>query len=78
MLLRINIDRVTEEMGNANTVVIDEISMMGALKFYKVDQILRKVGDEGKPFGGYNMILLGDFLQLRPVKQVYCFIRPSY
>lgn len=50
------------------TIVIDEISMVRADLLDCVDRFLRLNGPEGKlPFGGVQMIFIGDLYQLPPV-----------
>ncbi|MGN0867594.1 MAG: ATP-dependent RecD-like DNA helicase [Oligosphaeraceae bacterium] len=68
-----------EEMGNpkkialiraAKTLVVDEISMVRSDLFLAMDLRLRSLAlgrDQGKPFGGKQIILCGDFFQLPPV-----------
>ncbi len=54
----------------AKTIVIDEISMVRSDVFAAVDIRLRslaKGGNREKPFGGKQMIFVGDFFQLPPV-----------
>ncbi|MDR0789240.1 MAG: AAA family ATPase [Bacteroidales bacterium] len=48
-------------------IIIDEISMVRADVLDAVDDILRKVRRNSKPFGGVQMLLIGDLLQLPPV-----------
>ncbi len=49
-------------------LVIDEISMVRADVFEAIDQFLRRYGPhKGKPFGGVQMLLVGDLCQLPPV-----------
>lgn len=49
-------------------IVIDEISMVRADIFDTVDRFLRKFGPSPKkPFGGVQMVLMGDLCQLPPV-----------
>jgi ATP-dependent DNA helicase PIF1 len=49
-------------------LVIDELSMMPAELLEKLDEIGRIVRRNGaKPFGGIQLLLVGDFLQLPPV-----------
>ncbi|HRH23536.1 MAG TPA: AAA family ATPase [Candidatus Magasanikbacteria bacterium] len=51
-----------------DAIVIDEISMVRADLFDCIDIFLRKAGkDKRKPFGGVQMILIGDLYQLPPV-----------
>lgn len=50
------------------TLVVDEVSMLEASFFDLVDCIARCVRNRpGEPFGGIQLILSGDFLQLPPV-----------
>ena len=44
--------------------------MLGCHKLLKIDSILRKVQKVPAPFGGLDVIFVGDFAQLAPVKQV--------
>ncbi|XP_004347698.1 ATP-dependent DNA helicase PIF1 [Capsaspora owczarzaki ATCC 30864] len=51
------------------TLVIDEISMVSAYLFDLLNQVIQQVLGSNKPFGGIQLILCGDFLQLPPVIQ---------
>lgn len=48
-------------------LVIDEISMVDAELFDKLESIARKIRNNENPFGGIQMIVTGDFFQLPPV-----------
>src|SRR5208283_2007452 len=51
-----------------NAVIIDEVSMVRADLMDCIDIFLRLYGpDEGRPFGGIQMIFFGDLFQLPPV-----------
>lgn len=50
-----------------DTLVIDEISMVRADLFDMIDCALRKIRANSQPFGGVQLILVGDLLQLPPV-----------
>jgi ATP-dependent DNA helicase PIF1 len=52
---------------NANTLVIDEVSMMTPDLFEKLEEIARTVRRNQLPFGGLQIIMVGDFYQLPPV-----------
>lgn len=52
-------------------LVIDEISMIDGHLFEKVEEVARMVRNNPAPFGGIQLILCGDFLQLPPVKNNY-------
>jgi len=54
-------------------LIIDEISMVGYRLFSAIDRVLRNKYDLTKPMGGVRCIFSGDFLQLQPVKDEYCF-----
>ena len=59
----------------ATTVlIIDEISMMNSDFFDKLENLAKKIRKIDEPFGGIQIILSGDFLQLPPVKSNdFCF-----
>ena len=62
----------------AKIVVVDEISMMTAELFDKLDKIGQKIRGNSKPWGGIQLVFLGDFYQLPPIGEddefpPYCF-----
>lgn len=48
-------------------LVIDEISMVRADLLDAIDDVLRRFRDRNKPFGGVQLLLIGDLQQLAPV-----------
>ncbi|EDP96785.1 HRDC domain-containing protein [Kordia algicida OT-1] len=48
-------------------VIIDEISMVRADVLDGIDAVLRRYKDRTKPFGGVQLLLIGDLQQLSPV-----------
>ncbi len=48
-------------------LVIDEVSMVRADLLDAVDQVLRRYRDHDRPFGGVQLLLIGDLRQLPPV-----------
>jgi hypothetical protein len=48
-------------------LVIDEISMVRADLLDGIDRVLRKIRNTNKPFGGLQLLLIGDLQQLAPV-----------
>jgi ATP-dependent DNA helicase PIF1 len=48
-------------------LIIDEISMLPLVLFEKIDYIFKKIKGNNQPFGGVQMLLSGDFLQLEPI-----------
>jgi hypothetical protein len=50
-------------------LIIDEISMVRADMLDGVDSVLQRYRRSGKPFGGVQLLMIGDLLQLPPVVQ---------
>lgn len=48
-------------------LVVDEISMVDGELFDKLEQIARTLRNNGRPFGGIQLVVTGDFFQLPPV-----------
>jgi len=59
--------RLAATLGNITRLVIDEISMVRADILDAIDARLRAARGPGKPFGGVQLVMVGDFLQLPPV-----------
>ena len=61
-------------------LVIDELSMIDGALFDKLEYVARMVRKNPLPFGGIQLILTGDFLQLPPVKSGggFCFESRSW
>lgn len=67
-----------------NLLVVDEVSMLSAFMLEYLDKLFKMVRKNNYPFGGIQVIFIGDFLQLPPVatseeikiypaKGQYCF-----
>lgn len=52
---------------NLKCLLIDEISMVRADQFDFVDRLLREVKNRPEPFGGVQVVVVGDFFQLPPI-----------
>lgn len=52
---------------SVDLVVIDEISMVRADILDAIDRVLRTYRDHSRPFGGVQMLMIGDMQQLAPV-----------
>ena len=48
-------------------LIIDEISMVDGDLFDKLEAIARAIRNNGRPFGGIQLVITGDFFQLPPV-----------
>ena len=61
------------------TLIIDEISMMDPNLFDKLESMARTIRRNDKPFGGVQLILSGDFLQLPCIgTDKFCFEAESW
>ncbi len=60
-------ERVAKRIARAKVLVIDEVSMLDARVFGMVDQVVRAVRKRDEPFGGMQVVLVGDFFQLPPI-----------
>ena len=56
-----------QRIRSAQTIVIDEISMLPGRVLDYLDFHFRKIRQKDKPFGGIQIVAVGDFLQLPPV-----------
>lgn len=63
---------------NLQTLIIDEISMMDNELFDIINDLLKYIKKNNKVFGGIQVILVGDFYQLPPISNDYCFISPNW
>ena len=61
--------RATLRWLKTDTLVIDEVSMMTPDLFEKLEEIARTIRRDQRPFGGLQIIMVGDFYQLPPVSK---------
>ena len=59
-------------------LLLDEVSMIGETTFNDLDMRLQKIMNNDKPFGGISVILIGDLMQLPPVRQKCIFDEVNY
>ena len=82
---RFSVDELTERMSSPSetyevekvqylksldTVIVDEVSMISAAILDQIECVCRAVKKNDELFGGIQMILVGDFKQLRPVPNI--------
>lgn len=58
---------LAKRIKNTNVLIIDEISMLDAPMLDAVDLICRYFKNVERPFGGIQVVFVGDFFQLPPV-----------
>lgn len=61
--------QLKSKIQRAQVLVIDEISMLSAKQLEAVDQVTRAIRQSQAPFGGLQVILVGDFFQLPPISK---------
>jgi hypothetical protein len=54
-------------LANLELLIIDEISMVRPDVLDQIDLILRNIKETGQPFGGVQLLLIGDLSQLSPI-----------
>jgi ATP-dependent DNA helicase PIF1 len=50
-------------------LIMDEVSMVDGDLFDKLESIARTIRNNGRPFGGIQLVITGDFFQLPPVPE---------
>jgi len=78
ILTRIMKYDVVERIRSCKLLAIDEISMLDDTMLDLLDETLAQVRGQDAPFGGIQIIVIGDFLQLPPVSRknenkTFCF-----
>ena len=58
---------IVKRINRTHVLIIDEISMLSAKMLDMVDLVCREIQQSGEPFGGMQIILVGDFFQLPPI-----------
>lgn len=60
-------EKTSKRIKKAQVLVIDEISMLDGAVLDMVDQVCRAARQKAEPFGGLQVIFVGDFFQLPPI-----------
>ncbi len=68
---------IAKRIKGAAVLIIDEISMLSPQVLDAVDQVCRHVRESIAPFGGLQVVLVGDFFQMPPVTRHDAFA-PSH
>lgn len=65
---------------STDLIVIDEISMVRCDLLDAIDNVLRRYRDRSKPFGGVQILMIGDLQQLAPVvkEEEWLLLKPYY
>ncbi len=62
-------DRLVKRYNNTDILVIDEISMLHGQRLDMINQLAKLLRGNEAPFGGLQVILVGDLFQLPPVSR---------
>lgn len=62
-------ETVVKRIRRTATLIVDEVSMLSPNLLTMVDQVCREVKSRQEPFGGMQVVLVGDFFQLPPVQR---------
>ncbi len=60
---------LAKRFAKTNILIIDEISMLSGIFLANLDRLLRSTRFSQEPFGGIQVVLVGDFFQLPPVSR---------
>lgn len=58
---------LTKRIRHTRVLIIDEISMLSTNTLDMIDMVCREVKQNSEPFGGIQIVLVGDFFQLPPI-----------
>ncbi len=58
---------IAKRVRRAKVLIIDEVSMLPPKILSMIDAICREIKQSSEPFGGIQIVLVGDFFQLPPV-----------
>lgn len=75
-----NITKNTElykTLKSCEIIAVDEISMLGYKHFEYIDKVLKIIRNSLLPFGGIQLIIVGDFFQLPPVNDDFVFVNDN-
>ncbi|MDO8560845.1 MAG: AAA family ATPase [bacterium] len=61
---------VTKRVRRTKILIIDEVSMLPPETLSMVDAVCREIKQNTEPFGGIQIVLVGDFFQLPPIMKI--------
>ncbi|XP_057324202.1 uncharacterized protein LOC130666895 [Microplitis mediator] len=61
-------NQIRSKLISVKLIIMDEVSMIGSKIFSQIDTRLRQITGINKPFGNISIIVVGDFMQLPPVR----------
>lgn len=64
-----NLEYISKRIAKSNVLIIDEISMLSGNMLNAVSEICTSIRGGHEPFGGLQVVLVGDFFQLPPISK---------
>jgi hypothetical protein len=61
---------ICRRVRKTKVLIIDEISMLRAETLSMIDAVCREIKQNSEPFGGMQVIFVGDFFQLPPIEKI--------
>ena len=65
----VSTEYIVKRIQKTKIIIIDEISMIDATTLDTVDKVCREIKQNDEPFGGIQVVLVGDFFQLPPISR---------
>lgn len=65
--------KIKRQYEHLKLIILDEVSMISRTMFERINLRMQQIMNCNEPFGGINVILVGDFNQLRPVAGSWIF-----
>ena len=69
---------VIDKLANLEVLIIEEVSMLSDKLFTTISKYLSLIRKNPEPFGGIQLLLVGDFCQLPPVNDNFCFLSEEW
>ena len=60
---------INKRISKTRVLIIDEVSMLRAETLAMIDAVCREIKQNPEPFGGMQVVLVGDFFQLPPIEK---------
>ena len=70
------LDLTRKQLENVEVVIVDEFSMVSADNLYNLHKRLQEIFMSQEPFGGRSLLLVGDIMQLGPVRAAPIYREP--
>ncbi|MEX1087459.1 MAG: AAA family ATPase, partial [Candidatus Paceibacterota bacterium] len=62
-------EAVVKRVNKTDVLIVEEVSMLDARFIDTLDEVLRALRQSEEPFGGMQVVFVGDFFQLPPVSR---------